>query len=110
MWCGYEVKSSIRLLNKAVVANLSIITSAHKDNPVLKKGSPLLGGGMSPWIAMLKPVQQMPLSSAESNFHLARRETAAPEISARKFEAMLDERKGCNRGLNFEVVVLSGRT
>jgi hypothetical protein len=48
----------------------------------------------------------MPLSSAESKFRLARRETGAPEISARKFEAMLDERNGCNRGLNFEVVVL----
>ena len=28
-WCGYEIKPSITLLNKAVVANLSIITSAH---------------------------------------------------------------------------------
>jgi hypothetical protein len=75
--CGYEVKSSIRLLNKAVVANLIIITSAHSTTQFSRKE---VGGGrhvaLNCYVVAYATVPQMPLrlSSAESKFHLERLE------------------------------------
>jgi hypothetical protein len=75
VWCGYEVKSSIRLLNKAVVVNLSIITSAHSTTQFSRMEIRCLEVACRD-VESYATVPQMPLqlSSAESKFQQARLE------------------------------------